>query len=45
MKVPFRCNYCGAPSWVDPNDQRPPPDYCHEADHGEPYEVTDDDQD
>lgn len=32
----FRCVYCGAPSWVDPTDQRPPPDYCHEGDHGEP---------
>ena len=33
---PYRCIYCGAPSWVDPSDQCPPPDYCHESDHGEP---------
>ena len=33
---PFRCLFCGAPSWVDPSDQYPPPDYCHESDHGEP---------
>lgn len=29
----YRCLYCGAPSRVDPADQRPPPDYCHEGDH------------
>lgn len=33
---PFRCVFCGMPSWVDPLDQTPPPDYCHESDHGEP---------
>jgi hypothetical protein len=33
---PYKCLFCGAPSWVDPSDQTPPPDYCHEADHGEP---------
>ena len=32
---PFACKYCGAPSWVDPSDQTPPPDYCHESDHGD----------
>ena len=32
---PFRCVFCGAPSWLDPSDQTPPPDYCHESDHGE----------
>jgi len=31
---PYRCLFCGAPSWVDPSDQSPPPDYCHESDHG-----------
>lgn len=36
MVPPFRCKYCGAPSWVDPSDQTPPPAYCHESDHGEP---------
>lgn len=34
---PFQCRFCGCPSWVDPSDQVPPPDYCHESDHGEPY--------
>lgn len=33
-EAPFTCKYCGAPSWVDPSDQSPPPDYCHESDHG-----------
>lgn len=32
-EAPFECKYCGAPSWVDPSDQVPPPDYCHEEDH------------
>lgn len=42
MKQPeHTCKYCGAPSYVDPSDQCPPPDYCHESDHGEP---EDDDQ-
>lgn len=35
-KPPFTCRFCGRPSWVDPSDQTPPPDYCHESDHGEP---------
>jgi hypothetical protein len=34
--APHRCQFCGSPSWVDPSDQSPPPDYCHESDHGEP---------
>ena len=38
MKPEYRCKYCGAPSWVHPLDQEPPPDYCHESDHGEPPE-------
>ena len=29
-----KCKYCGAASYVDPSDQEPPPDYCHESDHG-----------
>lgn len=33
---PHRCNFCGAPSWVDPSDQTEPPAYCHPEDHGEP---------
>lgn len=41
MKTPpYRCIFCGAPSWVDPSDQTPPPDYCHESDHGEPDEES-----
>jgi hypothetical protein len=34
--APYKCKYCGCPSWYDPSDQSPPPDYCHESDHGEP---------
>ena len=30
----FKCKYCGAPSFYPPEDQSPPPDYCHESDHG-----------
>ena len=33
-EAPFTCKYCGSPSWIDPSDQSPPPDYCHEIDHG-----------
>ena len=33
-EAPFTCKYCGMPSWIDPFDQSPPPDYCHEIDHG-----------
>lgn len=33
---PFKCRYCGAPSWVDPSDQVTPPTFCHESDHGSP---------
>ena len=33
-EAPFTCKYCGSPSWIDPADQSPPPDYCHEIDHG-----------
>ena len=33
-EAPFVCKYCGLPSWLDPADQTPPPDYCHESDHG-----------
>lgn len=31
---PFTCKYCGRPSWIDPSEQLPPPDYCHPSDHG-----------
>lgn len=34
QNAPYRCLFCGVPSWVEPSDQRPPPDYCHEEDHG-----------
>ncbi len=33
-ETPFICQYCGAKSWLDPADQSPPADYCHESDHG-----------
>lgn len=34
----FTCKYCGSPSYLAPSEQSPPPDYCHESDHGEPEE-------
>lgn len=34
MTAPFKCTYCGRPSWVDPADQVPPSDYCQDIDHG-----------
>ena len=34
VAAPFKCKYCGADSWIDPSDQTPPFDYCHEIDHG-----------
>lgn len=34
LPAPFTCQYCGAPSYIDPFDQSPPPDYCHDDDHG-----------
>lgn len=37
-KPPYSCKFCGAPSWIEPNDQDLPPDYCHPGDHGEPIE-------
>lgn len=37
-EAPFTCKYCGMPSWIDPSDQAPPPDYCHEIDHGTAYD-------
>lgn len=36
ISPPHNCQFCGLPSWVDPSEQCPPPDYCHESDHGEP---------
>jgi hypothetical protein len=39
---PFTCKFCGAPSWVDPADQEPPADYCHESDHGTPEDYEND---
>lgn len=38
-RPPYRCVYCGAPSWLEPSEQSPPQDYCHESDHGEPDEA------
>lgn len=32
--APFKCKFCGLPSWIDPADQEPPTDACHEYDHG-----------
>lgn len=29
----FTCEYCGAPSEIDPSDQTPPPAYCYPEDH------------
>lgn len=37
--APYRCQFCGAPSWVHPADQTPPPDYCHPEDHGSDEET------
>lgn len=34
QEAPFKCTYCGQPSWIDPSDQSPPTDYCHGIDHG-----------
>lgn len=34
QEPPYTCQYCGSPSWLHPSDQTPPPDYCHESDHG-----------
>lgn len=34
--APYRCVFCGSPSWYAPEDQTPPPNYCHESDHGTP---------
>lgn len=39
-EAPYTCQYCGAPSYVDPSDQQCPPDYCHPADHGSPEDAT-----
>lgn len=33
---PYRCQFCGAPSWREPSEQTAPPDYCHPEDHGSP---------
>jgi len=33
-EAPHTCKYCGLPRWIDPSDQSPPPDCCHEIDHG-----------
>lgn len=40
-KPPFVCKFCGAPSWIDPSDQEPPTDYCHENDHGSQTDYED----
>lgn len=33
---PFKCKFCGLPSWIDPSDQTAPPTYCYDLHHGEP---------
>jgi len=33
-EAPYNCIFCGSPSWIAPEDQEAPPDYCHESDHG-----------
>lgn len=46
---PYRCVFCGAPSYREPSyrepsEQTPPPDYCHEcheSDHGSPDDLGD----
>ena len=40
-RAPHHCIYCGAPSWRDPSDQTPPPDYCHPEDHDAPEDGDD----
>ena len=30
----YICKFCGADSFIDPHEQTPPPNYCHESDHG-----------
>lgn len=35
-RAPYICQFCGMPSWYAPSEQTPPPDYCHEIDHGSP---------
>jgi hypothetical protein len=42
VTAPYRCLFCGAPSYIDPYDQTMPPDYCHPEDHGSPEENEDD---
>ena len=42
QEAPFNCVFCGRPSWIDPSDQTPPPDYCHESDHGSADDYKDD---
>ena len=33
VAAPYRCQYCGMPSWVEPAEQIAPVDYCHDDDH------------
>lgn len=40
MKPPYRCKFCGAPSWIEPSEQTMPPDYCHPEDHGQDLEAV-----
>lgn len=32
-KEMYACKYCGSPSEKEPDEQSPPPDYCHPVDH------------
>lgn len=31
--APYRCPWCGAPAWREPDEIPCPSDYCHEGDH------------
>ena len=41
LEQPYKCIFCGAPSWLEPNEQTMPPDYCREEDHGTPEDYED----
>lgn len=30
----YKCKFCGSDTLIDPVDQIPPKNYCHESDHG-----------
>lgn len=41
MTAPYRCLFCGTPTWLHPCYQEAPLDCCHESDHGEPDGLND----